>query len=149
MRAGGARAHPPLCLHAPRATLSPLPRCRRAKALDLESFSPDKLAGGLNVFLMATYGEGEPTDNSVDFTRWLKAAPAGCLAGAVRFTVFGLGNRQYEHYNAMGKLVDTRLAELGAARVYRHGEGDDEGNMEEESVALCGREGGEPATGNY
>jgi serine/threonine-protein kinase len=26
----------------------------------------------------------------------------------VRFTVFGLGNRQYEHYNAMGKLVDGR-----------------------------------------
>ena len=32
----------------------------------------------------------------------------------------------------MGKLVNTRLHELGAARVYRHGEGDDDGNLEED-----------------
>ena len=40
--------------------------------------------------------------------------------------VFGLGNKTYEHYNAMGKFVDRRLEELGAARVFELGLGDDD-----------------------
>ena len=112
-----------------------------AKALDLDGFSPSKLeVGGLSVFLMATYGEGDPTDNAVAFTTWLKDDARAPSLGALRFTVFGLGNRQYEHFNAMGKLVNTRLEALGAQRVYTFGEGDDEGNMEEDWEAW--REGG-------
>lgn len=57
---------------------------------------------------------GDPTDNAVEFTRWLKdpATPSGCLSN-LQFTVFGLGNTQYEHYNAMGKLTNSRLEALG------------------------------------
>lgn len=43
------------------------------------------------------------------------------------YTVFGLGNKTYEHFNAMGRLVDSRLAEMGANRLYKEGEGDDDG----------------------
>ncbi len=43
------------------------------------------------------------------------------------YTVFGLGNKTYEHYNSMGRLVDKRLAEMGANRLYKRGEGDDDG----------------------
>lgn len=46
---------------------------------------------------------------------------------AHRYTVFALGNKTYEHYNATGKFVDKRLAELGAERMYPRGEGDDDG----------------------
>ena len=42
------------------------------------------------------------------------------------YTVFGLGNKTYEHYNEMARFVDKRLAELGANRVYKKGEGDDD-----------------------
>ena len=42
------------------------------------------------------------------------------------YTVFGLGNKTYEHYNETGRFVDKRLAELGANRVYKKGEGDDD-----------------------
>jgi len=41
--------------------------------------------------------------------------------------VFGLGNKTYEHYNAVGKYVDKRLAELGGVRVCELGLGDDDG----------------------
>lgn len=41
--------------------------------------------------------------------------------------VFGLGNKTYEHFNAMGKYVDKRLEELGATRVVEAGVGDDDG----------------------
>lgn len=42
------------------------------------------------------------------------------------YTVFGLGNKTYEHFNAMARLVDKRLAELGANRLHKKGEGDDD-----------------------
>ena len=87
---------------------------------------------------MATYGEGEPTDNAVGFAKWLKGDDEGAEAipekglAHVRFTVFGLGNRQYEHYNAMGKLVDSHMERLGATRMHPYGEGDDDANLEDD-----------------
>lgn len=89
----------------------------------------------LSIFLMATYGEGEPTDNAAKFVKWLKEeeeeVPEGALS-SVRYSVFGLGNRQYEHYNRMGKLTDKQLAKFGAQRVFQYGEGDDDGTLEED-----------------
>lgn len=41
--------------------------------------------------------------------------------------MFALGNKTYEHYNAMGKYVDKRLEELGATRIFDLGMGDDDG----------------------
>lgn len=41
--------------------------------------------------------------------------------------VFGLGNKTYEHFNAMGKYVDKRLEQLGAQRIFDLGLGDDDG----------------------
>ena len=40
--------------------------------------------------------------------------------------IFGLGNKTYEHFNAMGKYFDKRLEELGATRVVEAGVGDDD-----------------------
>ncbi|KAG1701342.1 NADPH--cytochrome P450 reductase [Nymphon striatum] len=87
---------------------------------------PDSLA----VFCMATYGEGDPTDNAIEFNEWLKDTSEN-LAG-VNYAVFGLGNKTYEHYNTMATFVDNRLEELGATRVHALGLGDDDGNMEED-----------------
>jgi NADPH-ferrihemoprotein reductase len=48
----------------------------------------------LLVFLLATYGEGEPTDNAKEFFNWLQSPerPADLLKG-IRYVVFGLGNK--------------------------------------------------------
>lgn len=45
----------------------------------------------------------------------------------VHLQVFALGNKTYEHYNAMGKYVDKRMEELGAKRIFDLGLGDDDG----------------------
>jgi NADPH-ferrihemoprotein reductase len=79
------------------------------------------------IFVVATYGEGEPTDNARDFYEWLtdQSHPSDLLQN-VKYTVFGLGNKTYEHYNLMGRVFDQRLAELGATRIVERGEGDDD-----------------------
>ncbi|XP_010869620.2 P450 (cytochrome) oxidoreductase b isoform X1 [Esox lucius] len=91
-----------------------------------------EIDNSLAIFCMATYGEGDPTDNAQDFYDWLQEHD-GELDG-VNYTVFALGNKTYEHYNAMGVYVDKRLEELGAKRVFDLGMGDDDGNLEEDFV---------------
>ena len=82
-----------------------------AKMVDLEDFDPQMMmATKRALFLMATYGEGEATDNAMKFYKWMKpekdemdmAAEDGALTG-MEYGVFGLGNSQYEHFNRMGK----------------------------------------------
>jgi len=108
---------------------------------NLDSFPEDKLA----VFVLATYGEGEPTDNAVDFYEFIgsddiRFADGGGAddkpLGKLNYVVFGLGNNTYEHYNSMVRNVDKYLTRLGATRLGAAGEGDDgAGTMEEDFLA--------------
>ncbi|CUM62954.1 uncharacterized protein PRCAT00000514001 [Priceomyces carsonii] len=85
-------------------------------------------------FIVATYGEGEPTDNAIDFVEWMDNE-ADTLS-SLRYAVFGLGNSTYEFYNAIGKKFDTKLEELGAERFAPYGEGDDgQGTMDEDFLS--------------
>ncbi|CAH2990675.1 unnamed protein product [Chilo suppressalis] len=52
----------------------------------------------------------------------------------LRFMVFGLGNKTYEHYNAVAIYLDKRLEELGATRVHELGLGDDDANIEDDFI---------------
>jgi NADPH-ferrihemoprotein reductase len=107
-----------------------------AKMIDLEDFEPEQVQNArLAVFLVATYGEGDPTDNSAKFYKWLKnedqSLPSDFLS-SLQFTVFGLGNSQYENYNKMGRDFNEKLALLGAERVFDYGEGDDDATLEDD-----------------
>ena len=105
--------------------------------VDLEDFDEDEfeddawLAPTL-VFAMATYGEGEPTDNAHAFLKWAKRSVKDGEAPMARrrFSVFGLGNRQYQHYNAMGILADDLCEKLGGDRCADLGLGDDDADLE-------------------
>lgn len=45
------------------------------------------------IFLMATHGEGDPTDNAIEFTKWLKDEDRDSHSlKNMKYTVFGLGN---------------------------------------------------------
>jgi sulfite reductase alpha subunit-like flavoprotein len=52
-----------------------------------------------------------------------------CAQG-LSFGVFGLGNKQYEHFCAVGKRVHKALCALGAAAVVPRGDGDDDEDIE-------------------
>ncbi|CAH1100164.1 unnamed protein product [Psylliodes chrysocephalus] len=90
------------------------------------------IPNSLAVFCLATYGEGDPTDNAMEFYEWLQNGDAD-LTG-LRYAVFGLGNKTYEHYNKVAIYVDKRLEELGATRLYELGCGDDDANIEDDFI---------------
>ena len=46
------------------------------------------------------------------------------------FGVFGLGNKQYEHFCAVGKRVHKALCALGGNALVRRGDGDDDEDIE-------------------
>jgi len=110
------------------------------KVMDLESFDGDSFEKlvreeGKNIiccFTLATYGEGDPSDNAIGFASYVKEERPDKPLDGLRFTVFGLGNKQYEHYNQMGRMVNERLEALGGSRVYPYGEGDDDGTLQED-----------------
>ena len=86
-----------------------------------ERFQNEKLV----IFIVATYGEGEPTDNARDFFEWIRNEnlPKDLLPN-VQYSVFGLGNKQYKIFNAVARIFDKRLEQLGAKRIFEKGEGD-------------------------
>ncbi|MCJ1381149.1 NADPH-cytochrome P450 reductase [Xylographa soralifera] len=108
---------------------------------NLDTFPDDKVA----MFVLATYGEGEPTDNAVDFYEFVMGEETAFSNGGtaeekplsnLKFVAFGLGNNTYEHYNSMVRRVNTALLKFGATRIGEAGEGDDgAGTMEEDFLA--------------
>merc|ERR1719195_1275387 len=76
--------------------------------------------------------ELDPTDNAVEFNE--KLTNDGMELSGMRYAVFGLGNKTYEHFNKMGKFVDAKLEELGAQRVHELGLGDDDANLEDDFI---------------
>jgi NADPH-ferrihemoprotein reductase len=88
-------------------------------------------------FVMATYGEGEPTDNAVQIMQNFQDEAFEFSSGqrkldGLKYVVFGLGNKTYEHYNSIGRAVDAELSKMGAIRIGERGEGDDDKSMEED-----------------
>ncbi|OBT46495.1 hypothetical protein VE00_03311 [Pseudogymnoascus sp. WSF 3629] len=92
-------------------------------------------------FILATYGDGEPTDSTASFYQDLTAIEAedgeGDLAlRALHYIAFGLGNSTYEKFNFMIRSFDEHLQRLGAARLGARGEGDDShGTLDEDFLS--------------
>eukprot|EP00197_Chlamydomonas_leiostraca_P012125 CAMPEP_0202864656 /NCGR_PEP_ID=MMETSP1391-20130828/4809_1 /ASSEMBLY_ACC=CAM_ASM_000867 /TAXON_ID=1034604 /ORGANISM="Chlamydomonas leiostraca, Strain SAG 11-49" /LENGTH=667 /DNA_ID=CAMNT_0049544423 /DNA_START=66 /DNA_END=2069 /DNA_ORIENTATION=- len=115
--------------------------------LDLENYrGQDQLPREkLVVMCVATYGDGEPTDNAAEFFSWLGKEVEAVEAGEKQaylegcsFAVFGLGNKQYEHFNAMGKKAFKALQALGGKPLVRRGDGDDDGCIDDDWDKWCG-----------
>ncbi|XP_035478438.1 S-adenosyl-L-methionine-dependent tRNA 4-demethylwyosine synthase TYW1 isoform X3 [Scophthalmus maximus] len=107
-----------------------------AEVTDMRDYDPDdQLADectskSVCVFLVATYTDGQPTENAEWFCKWLEEASTDFRYGktflkGLRYAVFGLGNSVYDgHYNTVGKNVDKWLWMLSGMRIMTRGEGD-------------------------
>jgi len=99
-----------------------------ANLMDMEDFEPQVFVQHKCVVLVvATFYEGDPTDNAYRFFYWLndESLDEGLLKD-MYFTVMGLGNRDYINFNACGKIAEKGLLRLGATSIYERGEGDDD-----------------------
>jgi sulfite reductase (NADPH) flavoprotein alpha-component len=87
------------------------------KISDLSDYKVRQLKDEQDVlFIVSTYGEGDPPQPSVGFFEFLEGPRAPKLEG-VRFSVLALGDSTYEQYCEAGKRIDKRLEELGATRL--------------------------------
>jgi sulfite reductase (NADPH) flavoprotein alpha-component len=94
-------------------------RLLRADAYPLRELKAEKLL----YVVISTQGDGDPPDDARGFVEHLLGKRAPALPG-LRFAVLGLGDSSYPQFNATGRQLDSRLAELGAQRLFERGEAD-------------------------
>ncbi|CAL8363166.1 unnamed protein product [Merluccius merluccius] len=107
-----------------------------AEVINLKDYDPDdRLAEectnrSVCVFLLATYTDGQPTENADWFCKWLEDASTDFRYGktylkGLRYAVFGLGHSAYVgHYNTVSRNVDKWLWMLSGTRLLTRGSGD-------------------------
>ncbi|MEM6588708.1 MAG: sulfite reductase flavoprotein subunit alpha [Pseudomonadota bacterium] len=87
------------------------------RVAELDEVEMDQLAAMENlIVVVSTYGEGEMPDNAELFWDALTASTAPRLE-SLNFGVLALGDTSYDEFCQAGKLIDTRLEQLGAKRM--------------------------------
>ncbi|MEM9971199.1 MAG: sulfite reductase subunit alpha [Pseudomonadota bacterium] len=87
------------------------------RVAEMDEIEMDHLASMQNLLVVvSTYGEGEMPDNAHQFWEALSASTAPRLE-QLNYGVLALGDTSYDQFCQAGKLVDTRLEQLGAKRL--------------------------------
>ncbi|CCH45229.1 NADPH-ferrihemoprotein reductase [Wickerhamomyces ciferrii] len=104
---------------------------------DIEDYDFDRLNElqvPISIFV-ATYGEGDFPDSSLNFEEHLSTLGEGDLEN-LNYTLFGLGNTTYEFYNAASQKTHNFLSGAGATLIGEFGKGDDgAGTLDEDYLS--------------
>ena len=85
------------------------------------------------LFMISTYGEGDPSDNTAAFWEWVRGK--GHTLN-LRYAAFGLGNSNYKHYNQVIDVTVAALDSFGARSIMPVGRADEaRGGTEEDFMA--------------
>lgn len=105
---------------------------------DISDYDADSIAElqpkHFAIFLLSTYGEGDPSDNAAGLWDWIKRIKdQGTKVESLRYFAFGLGNRNYKYYNRVLDVVVDALDAAGATSLMPPQRADDaEGATEED-----------------
>lgn len=84
----------------------------------LERINEERLRGaGRALFVVSTFGEGEPPDDARRFVRRFMRTHAPTLDG-LKFGVLALGDRQYKTFCEFGRTLDQWLQRRGAQALF-------------------------------
>ncbi|KZM23130.1 NADPH--hemoprotein reductase [Ascochyta rabiei] len=89
------------------------------------------------IFILSTYGEGDPSDNTAGLWDWIKQVKdKKTRVENLRYLAFGLGNSNYKYYNRVLDVVADALDNAGATTLMPRQKADDaNGGTEEDFQA--------------
>jgi NADPH-ferrihemoprotein reductase len=109
-----------------------------AYVADLQDYDPKSIAEIPNekyaIFILSTYGEGDPSDNATPFVSWLSSHQS-IIFSNLKYAAFGLGNSKYKYYNKVVDIVVNALELAQATEIMPTGRADDaNGSTEEDFI---------------
>jgi len=88
-----------------------------AQLVSIAQLDADTLArAGRALFIVSTYGEGDPPDSGTVFARRVMSAPS--QLGNLHYGVLALGDREYRNFCGFGRTLDAWLQTQGAAPLF-------------------------------
>jgi NADPH-ferrihemoprotein reductase len=112
-----------------------------ALVADLSDYEAESIAKiqkkHLAIFIISTYGEGDPSDNTAGLWNWIKRLNKDeTRLENLRYLAFGLGNSNYKYYNRVIDVVADALDAAGATALMSRQKADDaNGGTEEDFQA--------------
>ncbi|QKX62147.1 uncharacterized protein TRUGW13939_09304 [Talaromyces rugulosus] len=111
---------------------------------DLSDYDPESISdlssNHIAIFILSTYGEGDPSDNATGLWDWMQSTTAtptsssdtGPRLANLRYGAFGLGNSNYKNYNRVIDVTVDFLDNSGAKSFITVGKADDAERSTEE-----------------
>ncbi|WAC19933.1 flavodoxin domain-containing protein [Luteolibacter sp. SL250] len=92
---------------------------------NIEKHTPQSLParGEPVLFVVSTWGDGEPPDEAIDFFGDLEGLASGDLDGLL-YSVYALGDSGYDEFCGFGRKLDAGLEAKGAVRIAARAEAD-------------------------
>lgn len=89
------------------------------RVASLEQLDPARLAAYRRLlFVVSTYGEGDPPDAAAAFAGHMQQTPAGAALAGAQYAVLALGDSEYAQFCGFGHRLDEWLQAQGAAPLF-------------------------------